>query len=1052
MEFNTISDLKYTLSTPSSAYRSAPFWAWNDQLEKEELKVQIQGMKEQGMGGFFIHSREGLETEYLSQEWMEATQIALQEAQNEGMKAWIYDENKWPSGSCGGLVSAGGKEYTAKGLTLEVLTLQEEIVSRKSEIESSETLALFTIKKEQNKISYLHQCTQLPVLEEGEKLLIFRVEISGNSEWYNGYAPSDNLSSESTKRFIQLTHEKYKEQIPQELFKSVQGFFTDEPNFADFSATFTPGRPWLPWTEDLGAYFTTKRGYSMIPYLPYLFFDGEMGTKVRHDYWRTLTEKFSECYVKPLYEWCEINGMKMAGHYLFENDMGYVTRVCGTPMPHYRYMHAPGIDILGEQTKEYLTVKQCTSVANQFDREEVVSETYGCTGWEFTFEGQKWLADWQYVMGVNVRCQHLAFYSIKGCRKRDYPPSFNYNTSWWQYNKVMEDYFARVGACTRVGKVQRNILVIHPASTLWTLSRSDEQENLKDHFDDNMGWTDEHIVSLNRKGEEYARFTQMLLSHHYDFDFGDETILEEYGKVKAVEGTIKSIALQVNKVSYTTVIVPQVATLFASTVALLEEYLTRGGKILWVKPFPTMIEGEENIQIQRLLVHKNLVMVENDEEILSQLEIVGKREVSIKSIKGNEATSILAMTRKTEDGYILFVINNDRHNSYEVQMRLAFKGKVEIYDPLTDRTKEQKVALKDEKMTFITTFKASESKIYFIHTQEEPSLDQINFNYIHPHRGEEVLSCLGPVAHFTRTMPNILTLDTCCYQMEQGAWSDEMPVWKAQQKIREVLKLQQIYYNGAPQRYGWIHENCETDGKEVGFKFQFEILELPQNSVYIGIEEAKYFSISCNGLVCSKEAEGYLLDKSIDTVPLEGLKIGMNEIILNCKYLNEMEMEDIYLVGEFGVSNDRKIINEPDKLHFGDWCFQGYPHYAGSMVYHFDIQYKVKMNKQAILRIGEYKGVLCTVSVNGHTVAYVPWASADQVDLTAYFKEGTNQIDLEVVGTPRNMFGPFHQKYTDCSRISWADFRTEGELYTPDYVLEPYGLYHQACIYYTEIE
>ena len=48
------------------------------------------------------------------------------------------------------------------------------------------------------------------------------------------------------------------------------------------------------------------------------------------------------------------------------------------------------------------------------------------------------------------------------------------------------------------------------------------------------------------------------------------------------------------------------------------------------------------------------------------------------------------------------------------------------------------------------------------------------------------------------------------------------------------------------------------------------------------------------------------------------------------------------------------------------------------------------------------------------------------------------------MGTPRNLFGPLHQKYTGCTRISWADFRTEGIFYTPDYVLHPYGLMDQV--------
>ena len=47
-------------------YRPIPFWSWNDRLELGELRRQIGAMQDAGMGGFFMHARGGLETEYLS--------------------------------------------------------------------------------------------------------------------------------------------------------------------------------------------------------------------------------------------------------------------------------------------------------------------------------------------------------------------------------------------------------------------------------------------------------------------------------------------------------------------------------------------------------------------------------------------------------------------------------------------------------------------------------------------------------------------------------------------------------------------------------------------------------------------------------------------------------------------------------------------------------------------------------------------------------------------------------------------------------------------------
>lgn len=164
--------------------------------------------------------------------------------------------------------------------------------------------------------------------------------------------------------------------------------------------------------------------------IPYFYFNGEKSAKIRHDYWRTVSERFKEAYSVQIGDWCRENNLLFTGHFLQEDKMGLSCRVNGSVMPHYAAEDIQAIDMLTERTEEYITVKQCSSVSNQLGRGAVLSEMYGCTGWDFSFEGQKWVGDWQYALGVNQRCQHLALYSLRGCRKRDYPPSINCNTSW----------------------------------------------------------------------------------------------------------------------------------------------------------------------------------------------------------------------------------------------------------------------------------------------------------------------------------------------------------------------------------------------------------------------------------------------------------------------------------------------------------------------------------------------------------------------------------------------------------------------------------------------
>ena len=84
------------------SYRALPFWSWNDRLDVENLIGQIHWMHDNGIGGYFMHARSGLQTEYLSEEWMKCIESCADEGLKLGMKSWVYDENGWPSGFVGG--------------------------------------------------------------------------------------------------------------------------------------------------------------------------------------------------------------------------------------------------------------------------------------------------------------------------------------------------------------------------------------------------------------------------------------------------------------------------------------------------------------------------------------------------------------------------------------------------------------------------------------------------------------------------------------------------------------------------------------------------------------------------------------------------------------------------------------------------------------------------------------------------------------------------------------------------------------------------------------
>ena len=107
--------VKKEFASPSAAYRGKPFWAWNGELRGKELTRQAGIMKEMGLGGYFMHSRTGLITEYLGDEWFDLINEVADAAERDGMEAWLYDEDRWPSGSAGGKVTVD-PQYRMKSM------------------------------------------------------------------------------------------------------------------------------------------------------------------------------------------------------------------------------------------------------------------------------------------------------------------------------------------------------------------------------------------------------------------------------------------------------------------------------------------------------------------------------------------------------------------------------------------------------------------------------------------------------------------------------------------------------------------------------------------------------------------------------------------------------------------------------------------------------------------------------------------------------------------------------------------------------------------------
>ncbi|HEY0827773.1 MAG TPA: hypothetical protein VGE40_06745 [Bacilli bacterium] len=375
---------------PPSAYRTAPFWVWNDAMTAEQIRRQLEQLYHKGFGGAFIHPRPGLVTEYLSNDWFKLWKIALEEAKKLDMKLYIYYENSYPSGFAGGHVSAELPDCLARSITLRFLEDIEHPEQLYQDVwvpEAKRPVKIYSFTREGDKIHLLRDLTELPDTEwnrYGTNFMVMEWESSVPTPWLGGFAYPDLLRREVADQFIKSTYEPYYARFGADFGTTIPAIFTDEPAISPGSV-FVEDHFTLPFSFWFAAEFARRNGYSLLDNMVSLFiyptgnWQGIPCTKVRYDYYCTMRELWIQNFIKPISEWCESRHIAWTGHFM-EHQWPYPWGQCSpSVMSIYEYMQWPAIDmLLSHMLKKdgtdpmLVTIKEVSSAANQFGKERVL--------------------------------------------------------------------------------------------------------------------------------------------------------------------------------------------------------------------------------------------------------------------------------------------------------------------------------------------------------------------------------------------------------------------------------------------------------------------------------------------------------------------------------------------------------------------------------------------------------------------------------------------------------------------------------------------------------
>lgn len=984
-----VRDVVEELKDPGNWYRCAPFWSWNDKLCEEELLRQIDEMHKVGYGGFFMHARVGLVTEYLSKEWMKLVRSCAERAKQLGMLAWLYDEDKWPSGFAGGEVPLKDPRYRHKYL----------ILLKRDEIEpEDEVLKSFEMN--------------------GEEFFVVKRTMKLGDVWFNGTCYVDLLSRETTEEFIRSTHERYKEACGDLFGVSIPGIFTDEPTYL---RVHHPKKPTLPWTDEFPGEFLKRKGYDVREHLEKLFFNVEGYEKVRFDFFDVATTLFVENFTIPYASWCEKNGLHMTGHFMAEDTLRGQVEWIGAAMPHYEYMQVPGVDKLARNLDQVITIKQVSSVAEQLGKKWVLCETFGTSGQHVSFLHRKWIAEWQAVLGVTYLNPHLSLYSMRGERKRDYPPNLFYQQPWWKDERPFSDYLARLNRLVTLGKRDVKVLVVHPITSAWCVYSK---------FNDD-------VDKLDRLLDETVR---ELVCNKIDFHFGDETILARHGKV--AKGR-----LVVGSYEYELVIIPPLLNLRASTVVLLDEFVKNGGTIIvlgdfrYGKFFPSMVDGERK---EMEFLSKALVV--NDLEKL--IEEVKKRVETVEVIDEKtekNAKSVMAQKRVLGKGTsVVFIVNTDI--SREVHCEVDLKQKdANVY--ALDLYNFSVFPLEGGKLS-LTLFPAG--SVCFLITRERIPCEVKSSVVISTgalFQGDFQLEKALNKFEVTLCDPNVLILDKVTSYEVEG---------------REIFK------NVHVSRIWHDHFYKLPDGTPFRVTYSFEVKEKPKK-LFLVVECAENLDrIVVNGesvvyerKKCSFDEEQNFLDVNFAKMEITNLvKEGENLVALEGKKFNNVtapgchrrvedpdnhrptEVEAIYLVGDFSLSNvdgTRYVMEGPRTPCHHDITRDGYPFYVGSVRLKTSFTLERSQGVSYFLKLNGVSAASVKVYLNGRFCGMLCWEPF-LMDVTGFLIDGENELELVMTNTLFNLIEANHKadvmEETFRRPRSFIDF----ERHTDRYILMPFGL------------
>ena len=538
-----------------------PFWFWNDTITDHEIRWQVAQMADQGILGFFIHSRQGLKNPaYLSEAFLDRVVTAVEAAREHGMYVHLYDEYPYPSGVAGGMVFLGDPQNLATELVQriyetdggsisialpggKVLSLLayptqagqanwEQPIDLRSAVgvvmeEDSYQETGLTRYNQKRYFANRPQPTLQTILPPGHWRIYASVQrvVEHHKYWHNF---ADMLNGETVNRFIDLTHQRYFQRLGEEFGKTIRWIFTDE---------VVAG-----WTPKMPEAFQMEYGADLLELLPALQDPAHPDhIQVSVDLHRLKLKLFSAAFEEPISNWCRDHGIAYAA----EKPSLRFSQLNFQDIPGCEPGHVKAggvLDLLQPSLRG--NAKATASAAYFYGKDGALDECYHSLGWSATLEDIRWMADAQLLLGIRYLVPHGFFYSTHNLRKHDAPPSLFFQEPFWPLFKHLSNRVEHIGQVFEHTYINAQLAVVDPTAGLPTPGDR----------------------------SAYERLMHTLMGAHLDFHIVDTDLLAS-GQLAHGQVTIKDVTFQV-------VLMPPMQYTEPALTDWLEQFVQNGGQVV----------------------------------------------------------------------------------------------------------------------------------------------------------------------------------------------------------------------------------------------------------------------------------------------------------------------------------------------------------------------------------------------------------------------------------------------------------------------------------------